>query len=91
MFKKNPDLIDKYLHLSLWVSLICFWIFYTIWCSVIMWGCLTVEYVNYYFDLFTAIDFVELMLISTLWCISIAQMGCSVCNYIDAYRSFMES
>jgi len=91
MFVKNPDLIDHYLHLFICVFFVCVWTSVSILSSIILWSYLTVGYVNYYGDLFTIIDFLELVLVSLIWWLSILLLVSYVCDLDCAYCSFMES
>ena len=91
MFKKNPDLIDKYLILFICSFSMCGWILFSTLSSVVLWGYFMFEYVNFYGDLFTIIDFAVFVLVFILWYLSIALMCESFRLYNRAYRSFMES
>ena len=91
MFIKNPDLIDKYLILSICLIFMCFCFLCSIFWTVIFWSYLLVGYVDVCYDLLTIIDFIGLVILSVIWYLSIALMGDSICILGRAYSSFMES
>ena len=91
MFKKNPDLIDKYLILSICSILMCLCILCSIFWTVIFWSYLIVGYVDIYYDLLTIIDFIVLVVLCIIWYLSITFMCDSMRILGRAYSSFMKS
>ena len=91
MFKKNPDLIDKYIILFICSIFMCLCILCSIFWTVIFGSYSLVGYVDVCYDLLTIIDFIVLVVLSIIWYLSIALMGYSMCILGRAYRSFMES